>query len=243
MTNYTDNKSDKTQKNLSSRNVKIYFLYSITFLLAIFVPIIGKLLLVKQEEREFETSIVSFFHNNSPSFILSASKVIAILFSTKCCIAILVLLALLSLYLHKNYKTTIVQLLISLLPMAYVFAIKFIVHRQRPNLVTELPPDPSFPSGHTAAAVAILTMIMLMVYLKKPLFIHFELLISAIVVIIVALSRLVVAAHFPTDVLTSAIIYPLLSTTIFYIFQKHNLYEFVEVKNINGSDILNQIEN
>lgn len=232
-------------ENSNFKKVMQCFLYSITFLLSVAFPIIGKAILTNPKEIAYENSIVALFHNNSPHFLYSISHVIAIIFSTKCCILILVLLALASLYIHKNYKITIVQLLISLLPMIYVFAVKFAVHRNRPNIgiSVQLPPDPSFPSGHTAAAVAICTMIMLIVYLKKPTFLQSGLFISGFVVIIVAISRLIVAAHFPTDVLTSAIIYPLLATTIFYMFQKRGLYESIKINKINGSDILNKVEN
>lgn len=121
---------------------------------------------------------------------------------------------------------TIIQLLISLLPMIYIFAVKFAVNRPRPyiGLNIKLPTDPSFPSGHTSAAVAVCVMAMLILYINKPSSIQFGLLFSAILVVIVAVSRIIVAAHFPTDVLAAAIIYPLLSVTILRSFQRHNLY-------------------
>ena len=67
-------------------------------------------------------------------------------------------------------------------------------------------------------------MAMLILYINKPSSIQFGLLFSAILVVIVAVSRIIVAAHFPTDVLAAAIIYPLLSVTILRSFQRHNLY-------------------
>ncbi|EGL14676.1 PAP2 family protein [Gardnerella vaginalis 315-A] len=96
--------------------------------------------------------------------------------------------------------------------MVYIFAIKFIVHRPRPfiGVKVKLPPDPSFPSGHTAAAVAICAMILMILYVSNKSLLKLGLIISIVVVVIVALSRLVVAAHFPTDVITSAIMYPIL---------------------------------
>ena len=185
---------------------------SIVLLLAILIPCIGKGLLVMSEERSLETGIVAFFHNYSPSFIMSISKILAIIFSTKCCIAILFILCIISYFLKRNWRITLTQLVISLLPMVYIFAIKFIVHRPRPfiGVKVKLPPDPSFPSGHTAAAVAICTMILMILYVSNKSLLKLGLIISIVVVVIVALSRLVVAAHFPTDVITSAIMYPIL---------------------------------
>lgn len=197
-----------------------------TLLLAVVIPCLGKALLVTSKERTYESSIVSWFHKSVPSVILSISKILALVFSTKGCIAILVLLAALSLFINKNWKMTIIQLLISLLPMIYIFAVKFAVNRPRPyiGLNIKLPTDPSFPSGHTSAAVAVCVMAMLILYINKPSSIQFGLLFSTILVVIVAVSRIIVAAHFPTDVLAAAIIYPLLSVTILRSFQRHNLY-------------------
>lgn len=185
---------------------------SIVLLLAILIPCIGKGLLVMSEERSLETGIVAFFHNYSPSFIMSISKILAIIFSTKCCIVILFILCIISYYLKRNWRITLTQLVISLLPMVYIFAIKFIVHRPRPfiGVKVKLPPDPSFPSGHTAAAVAICAMSLMILYVSNKSLLKIGLIISIVVIVIVALSRLVVAAHFPTDVITSAIMYPIL---------------------------------
>lgn len=185
---------------------------SIVLLLAILIPCIGKGLLVMSEERSLETGIVAFFHNYSPSFIMSISKILAIIFSTKCCIVILLVLSIISYFLKRNWRITLTQLVISLLPMVYIFAIKFIVHRPRPfiGVKVKLPPDPSFPSGHTAAAVAICAMSLMILYVSNKSLLKIGLIISIVVVVIVALSRLVVAAHFPTDVITSAIMYPIL---------------------------------
>lgn len=185
---------------------------SIVLLLAILIPCIGKGLLVMSEERSLETGIVAFFHNYSPSFIMSISKILAIIFSTKCCIVILFILCIISYFLKRDWRITLTQLVISLLPMVYIFAIKFIVHRPRPfiGVKVKLPPDPSFPSGHTAAAVAICAMSLMILYVSNKSLLKIGLIISIVVVVIVALSRLVVAAHFPTDVITSAIMYPIL---------------------------------
>ncbi|CRH66615.1 PAP2 superfamily [Chlamydia trachomatis] len=53
-------------------------------------------------------------------------------------------------------------------------------------------------------------MILMILYVSNKSLLKLGLIISIVVVVIVALSRLVVAAHFPTDVITSAIMYPIL---------------------------------
>lgn len=220
MTNNTQNSGDTRFSLL--RNMTT----SITLILAVCVPCIGKSLLVSPEERSYETTIVSWFHKNSPSFLAGFSNILATVFSTKGCIVLIILLAILSYIFIRDWHVLLIQLLISLLPMVYIFAVKFAVHRPRPyiGLSLKLPPDPSFPSGHTSAAVAVCTMLMLIIYVVKPKLTQIMLILCGVVVIIVAISRLIVAAHFPTDVLAAAIIYPLLSATLLKVFQNHGLY-------------------
>lgn len=216
------NKSNHSGLSIIAHNAATIF----TFILAIIVPCLGKALLVSLKERSYEATIVAWFHNSVPSIILSFSKILAVVFSTKGCLAILALLAVISLFVSRSLKITITQLLISLLPMIYIFAVKFAVHRPRPyiGLNIKVPPDPSFPSGHTSAAVAVCVMLMLIIYVAKPSLIYVGLLFSSILVVVVAISRLIVAAHFPTDVLAAAIMYPLISITILRSFQRHHLY-------------------
>lgn len=216
------NNNNHSRLSVITRNFATIF----TLILAIIVPCLGKALLISSKERNYESTIVAYFHNSVPSSLLSFSKIIAIVFSTKGCLAILLLLAIISLFISKSLKLTITQLLISLLPMIYIFAVKFAVHRPRPyiGLNIKIPSDPSFPSGHTSAAVAVCAMIMLIIYVTKPSLVKVGLLFNAILVVIVAISRLIVAAHFPTDVLTAAIMYPLLSVTLLRSCQRHNLY-------------------
>ena len=216
------NNSNHSVLSLFARNTTTFFI----LLLAVVIPCLGKAFLIDGKERAYEASIVAWFHNSAPVAILYCSKILAIIFSTKGCLVILALLTILSLYIGKNWKLTCIQLFISLIPMIYIFAVKFAVHRPRPyiGLHIKVPSDPSFPSGHTSAAVAICVMTMLIIYVVKPSIIQFGLLFSAILVVIVAISRLIVAAHFPTDVLTAAIIYPLLSMSILRSCQHHHLY-------------------
>lgn len=203
-----------------------YVVFIITFILATIIPCFAGSILVTTQEREYEATIVSYFYHHAPSWVTMFSRMLAIIFSTKITIGILLILAVISLLTYRNWRITLAQLLIALLPMVYIFAVKFAVHRDRPNIGIRvpLPPDPSFPSGHTAAAIAVGTMITLMIYVTHPLLAQVSILCSGLVTILVGISRLVVAAHFPTDVLASAIIYPLIATSLLFLFQRHDLY-------------------
>ena len=57
-------------------------------------------------------------------------------------------------------------------------------------------------------------MALMIIYIANKSFLRLGLIVSIIIVAVVAISRLVVAAHFPSDVLTSAIMYPILVLSI-----------------------------
>ena len=61
-----------------------------------------------------------------------------------------------------------------------------------PELLVALPDDPSFPSGHTSASFAVVTALMLdRHFLRWP---------CLVLAVLIALSRLYLYVHFPTDV-------------------------------------------
>ena len=112
------------------------------------------------------------------------------------------------------------DIVVSATPILYVTGIKWVVERPRP--VTSigsglLPGDPSFPSGHTAAAVIVSVMMILTVrnWARKRFsdaewdrmrVFHRRSAIGAVaLVFVVACSRLLLGLHFPTDVITSAV--------------------------------------
>jgi membrane-associated phospholipid phosphatase len=88
-------------------------------------------------------------------------------------------------------------------------AVTVTVHRHRPP-VTELdvaPPTSSFPSGHTAAAVALygcIAILLLLIYARRRVALAGAVVLWCIPVI-VGLSRLYRGMHYPTDVLAGAL--------------------------------------
>jgi membrane-associated phospholipid phosphatase len=85
-----------------------------------------------------------------------------------------------------------------------------IVHRPRPHVhrLDMAPPTSSFPSGHTAAAVALyggLTILMLWIYGRRPAT-RIAAVVLCCIPVIVGLSRLYRGEHYPTDVLAGALL-------------------------------------
>jgi len=89
------------------------------------------------------------------------------------------------------------------------YAIKYELERKRPHFcpsLNELPIDPSFPSAHTAQIVVFTLLIWFIVYNGPSLF---GILLTGTLIFIalgVALSRMYLQVHFPTDVLAGGLI-------------------------------------
>jgi membrane-associated phospholipid phosphatase len=100
------------------------------------------------------------------------------------------------------------------------YALKFELDRKRPHFfpsLNELPIDPSFPSAHTSQIVAFTLLLWLMAYNGPSLF---GTLFTGTLVFIalgVALSRMYLQVHFPSDVLAGGLIALIWSCTAVWV--------------------------
>lgn len=129
-------------------------------------------------------------------------------------------------------------LAMAVVPMAGVAIIKLLVARPRPDTPNgALMADPSFPSGHTACAVVIASLALFVlksfieyVVARRPQAassVAFRILCAILCAVafvtppVVALSRVVYGAHYPTDVFASLVLAPTLVWCMYRLCDQH----------------------
>lgn len=204
-----------------------------TVILCCIVPMIGIALRNSAIATARETSVLQTLAA-WPACLQDCSTVLAYLFSTVGCIALVSMLAMIDLRIIGSARVVCRDVVVSATPIVYVTGVKWLVERPRPITSVGsglLPGDPSFPSGHTAAAVIVSVMLILTVRnLARKRFPDTEAserrvllrraVIGAVALVgAVACSRLLLGLHYLTDVMISATICPLISYAVWCVWQ------------------------
>lgn len=204
-----------------------------TVILCCIVPMIGIALRNSAIATARETSVLQTLAA-WPACLQDCSTVLAYLFSTVGCIALVSMFAMIDLRIIGSARVVCRDVVVSATPIVYVTGVKWLVERPRPITSVGsglLPGDPSFPSGHTAAAVIVSVMLILTVRnLARKRFPDTEAserrvllrraVIGAVALVgAVACSRLLLGLHYPTDVMISATICPLISYAVWCVWQ------------------------
>lgn len=118
--------------------------------------------------------------------------------------------------------------------MAYAgistFVIKAVVNRLRPDLWSATwYSSSSFPSGHTLCTTALATALVLCVARVWPASRYPALALAALWVALVALSRLVLGAHWPTDVLAATVLGVFIPLAISTLLNRHPQHWFTQI--------------
>lgn len=148
-------------------------------------------------------------------WITQASAGIAALFGTVGSIILFAIFIGVMTWRKRSASTTLQYILMMGLPLLYITLVKLIVARPRPDLSVTVdslvPNDYSFPSGHTAAVTVIATVLILSITTLTSTAWKWVIRSGSILIVIATgLSRLILAVHFPTDVISSLIVCPLL---------------------------------
>jgi len=136
-----------------------------------------------------------------------------------------------SLIVGKSYRAIGILIILTLIISTILGEgiVKHIVRRVRPcnkkdnfGLLISKPTSYSFPSGHTLSSFAVAEM--LSMYFVQYKFIFMS------VALLIALSRLYLCVHYPTDVLAGAIVGVLCSKIIFIILQEGYIEKLIAFK-------------
>lgn len=171
-----------------------------------------------------------------------AAHTIAVCFSAVVAVPVIVVLLGVIWAVTRSAGQMLRGLAMAALPMAVVGLIKTIVDRPRPSTARgALMPDPSFPSGHTACSVVVVSLALFALHVidarikdsrgladtapqsSRPPLIWRVLrtvltVILVIVPFVVALSRVIYGVHYPTDVCTSLVLTPVLVWCVYRLF-------------------------
>ncbi len=166
-----------------------------------------------------------------------AAHTIAVCFSAVVAVPVIIVLLGVIWAVTRSAGQMLRGLAMAALPMAVVGLIKTIVDRPRPSTARgTLMPDPSFPSGHTACSVVIVSLALFALHVidarikdsrglagtavqssqspRSPLVWRVLRTVLTVILVVVpfvvALSRVIYGVHYPTDVCTSLVLTPVL---------------------------------
>ena len=163
-----------------------------------------------------------------------AAHTIAVCFSAVVAVPVIVVLLGVIWAVTRSAGRMLRGLAMAALPMAVVGLIKTIVDRPRPSTARgALMPDPSFPSGHTACSVVVVSLALFALHVidarikdsrglagtavqssQSPLVWRVLRTVLTVILVVVpfvvALSRVIYGVHYPTDVCTSLVLTPVL---------------------------------
>jgi len=155
---------------------------------------------IAKESGPADVAILWFIRQNLPATSIDFFAVVTATGAVEFLLSATVFLALLFFALQRRREALLVAAAMACAGLL-TYAIKALVNRSRPDLWSaDWYSSSSFPSGHTFNSAALATAVVLCVTRIWPKSRHAALSLAVLWVGLVALSRLVLGAHWPTDV-------------------------------------------
>lgn len=156
-----------------------------------------------KESGVFDKTIMLYIHNYVPGSLNGIFKIITNTASLKVLFPLTLIVTLILLYAKRRFEAALLASSVTSSAIL-VYIVKTIVDRDRPLLwQTEWYWGSSFPSGHTLAVSTFAIAAALCVGMIWPMKRKFALAFAILWLSLVAFSRLVLGAHWPTDVLAA----------------------------------------
>ena len=177
-----------------------------------------------------DQSVMSLIDDKSSAGVLKFMELISMLGSTE--LMLLLTIALLGILIVKKERFHFLFLaVVSLGGVILNFVVKFIIHRERPGgEIKDIElfdfnfsiPSYSFPSGHTMRVTILFIFLMYMCfyYVKKSLIRYIAYVSLSVLLVLVAVSRLFLDAHFFSDVIGALFLGAAWFYGMFYLFKR-----------------------
>ena len=182
--------------------LKILFA-SLLFLLAIFVFAFIAHEVLGENEDEFDNKVFQFLKSLTTPGLISISGVLSF-FGTHYFLIPAYLLLILFLFLKKKKSDAIDIAIIAISSSALIFLLKFLFHRQRPQLpLLRAFKNYSFPSGHALSSFIFCSVLIYLVWQSKmPKTWKYSIAVSLLLFsLAIGISRIILRYHYASDVL------------------------------------------
>ncbi len=185
--------------NLSKQ--RYYLLAFFTLLMAVFLWLSFKV--YNQQTFSFDKHVFLFSRTFENDFVTDLAIAVTFLGSQTFLLPANILLGLLFLFLHKKKAYAWKIAVVSLTSSGFLFLVKYIVKRPRPDSPLVAALHYSFPSGHTFTSITFFGMVCYFAwnYLKNKTLRFIVLALSAVLVLLIGWSRIYLYVHYASDVL------------------------------------------
>lgn len=158
------------------------------------------------ESGPVDRTILLFIHSHFPSSLTGFFEAVSSTGSSRVLLPLAAVATIALLWTRRRFEALLVAASVTS-GVIVIYVVKTVVGRARPALWdTEWYWGSSFPSGHTLAVAAFATAAVLCVSRIRPAARKLALSIAILWISLVAISRLVLGVHWPTDVLVAACI-------------------------------------
>ena len=180
-------------------------LVSVLFIVSIFAFAFLAKGVIEGKEQKFDNGVFSFFDQFSTPRVISIMRVVSFFGSIQFLIpAYIVMIG--YFIMRKKYRNAVDIAIIGITSSALMFALKSIFHRQRPDLpIIKGIYTYSFPSGHALSSFIFCSILIFIIQngVWKKLYKWIVSILLLACSITIGISRIILRAHFPTDVIAS----------------------------------------
>ncbi|WP_017726064.1 phosphatase PAP2 family protein [Halalkalibacterium ligniniphilum] len=192
---------------MPQKNNNIYIMISSFFLFLII-----SILSMRNKLTLLDQSIISSLTDGTSTIVMTLMELVTKIGSGEM-ILIATLIISIFLMVKKMRKHVILLFLLTFGGIVLNFALKILFQRERPGEMSVIEvfgysleiASYSFPSGHTMRSVLLFSFLIYMSYhfIKKPFARVAVIGLLSFMILLIALSRIIVGAHFPTDILAA----------------------------------------